>query len=124
MTEPRDDAAAALPLAVTYAPDNRLVAAAQALVQRVGAATGAPERAQRFAAAVQHVVAWVTSHRGDVDGDLTMRFDREGDRLRGDLSWTASGTPMSPPLEPADGVDVDVDVDGSRVRCRISCPCA
>ncbi|BCS34064.1 hypothetical protein TBR22_A32930 [Luteitalea sp. TBR-22] len=124
MTEPHEDGAAALPLAVTYAPDGRLAEALQALVGRVGAIAGAPERAQPFTAAVQQVVAWVTAHRADLAGDVAMTFDRDGDRLLGDLRWTATGTPVAPALTATDGVDVACDVAGSEVRCRISCRCA
>jgi nucleoid-associated protein YgaU len=124
MTEPREDAAAALPLAVTYAPDGRLAEAVHALVGRVGAVAGAPERATPFAAAVQEVVTWVTTHRADLAGDVAMTFEREGDRLRGDLRWTTHGAAVAPAVAGGDGVEVACDVDGHEVRCRISCPCA
>lgn len=124
MTEPRDDVAAALPLAVTYAPDGRMAEALQALVGRVGVLAGSPERAQPFAAAVQQVIAWVTTHRADLAGDVAMTFDREGDRLQGDLRWSATGAAVAPTVASADGVDVACDVAGSEVRCRITCRCA
>jgi hypothetical protein len=126
MTEPRA-AAAALPLAVTYAPDGRLVDAVRALVARVGALAGDPPHAQPFAAAVQEVVTWVTEHRAAIDGDVLMRFERVGDRLYGDLHWAAAGaTPGVPPVRGAASPDVDVacDVSGAEVRCRVSCRCA
>ncbi|WP_396627054.1 hypothetical protein [Luteitalea sp.] len=124
MTEPREDAAAALPLAVTYAPDGRMAEAVHALVGRVGAVAGAPERATPFAAAVQQVVTWVTTHRADLASDVVMTFEREGDRLRGHLRWTTLADPQAPTVSGGDGVDVACDVDGHEVRCRISCPCA
>lgn len=125
MTEPRAAAAAAaLPLAVTYAPDSRMAEAVHALVGRVGAVAGAPDRARPFAAAVQQVVTWVTTHRADLASDVAMTFELDGDRLRGDLRWSAAGTPVAPAVASADGVDVACDVDGSEVRCRISCHCA
>jgi len=126
MTEPRD-AAPALPLAVTYAPDGRLVDAVRALVARVGALAGDPPHAQPFAAAVQQVVTWVTEHRATIAGDVAMRFERDGDRLRGDLRW--AGTDARPDVPPVDGagssdVDVACDVAGAEVHCRVSCRCA
>ena len=126
MTEPRDDAPA-LPLAVTYAPDGRLADAVRALVGRVGALAGDSPQAQPFAAAVQQVVTWVTDNRAAVAGDVAMTFAREGDRLRGDLRWSASGdTPEVPPLAGAATPDVEVacDVSGADVHCRVSCRCA
>lgn len=126
MTDPRA-AAPALPLAVTYAPDSRLADAVRALVGRVGALAGGPPDTQPFAAAVQHVVTWVTEHRGAIDGDVAMVFDRDGDRLRGDLRWAASGaTPELPALatSPAPDIEVACDVAGADVHCRVSCRCA
>ncbi len=126
MTEPRD-AAPALPLAVTYAPDGRLGDAVRALVGRVGALAGDSPHAQRFAVAVQEVVTWLIEHRAAVAGDVAMVFDRDGDRLRGDLRWSASGdTPAVPALAEASSPDVEVacDVSGAEVSCRVSCRCA
>lgn len=126
MTESRH-AAPALPLAVTYAPDGRLVDAVRALVGRVGALAGDPPHAQPFAAAVQQVVTWVTEHREAIAGDVAMRFDRDGDRLRGDLRWAGTGpTPHVPPVNGAGSPDVDVacDVSGAEVHCRVSCRCS
>ena len=126
MTEPRD-AAPALPLAVTYAPDGRLGDAVRALVGRVGALAGDSPHAQRFAAAVQAVVTWLIEHRAAVAGDVAMVFDRDGDRLRGDLRWAASGdTPAVPALAEASSPDVELacDVSGGEVSCRVSCRCA
>jgi hypothetical protein len=126
MTESRD-AAPALPLAVTYAPDGRLLDAVRALVGRVGALAGDAPQAQPFAAAVQQVVTWVTEHRGAISGDVAMVFDRDGDQLLGDLSWAAAGdAPRVPALDGAASPDVDVscDVTGAEVRCRVSCRCA
>jgi hypothetical protein len=126
MTEPRDDAPA-LPLAVTYAPDGRLADAVRALVGRVGALAGDPPHAEPFANAVQQVVTWVTEHRAAIAGDVAMVFDRDGQRLRGDMRWAASGdTPTVPPLASASTADVEVacDVSGAEVNCRVSCRCA
>lgn len=126
MTEPRDDAPA-LPLAVTYAPDGRLADAVRALVGRVGALAGDPPHAQPFATAVQAVVTWITDNRAAVAGDVAMVFAREGNRLRGDLRWAASGdTPEVPALVGATTPDIDIacDVSGADVHCRVSCRCA
>ena len=126
MTEPRD-AASALPLAVTYAPDDRLLDAVRALVGRVGALAGDPSHAQPFAAAVQQVVSWVTEHRNAVTGDVAMVFDHDGNQLRGELSWAAAGDePRLPAIDGAPSPDVDVscDVAGAEVRCRVTCRCA
>ena len=126
MTETRD-AASALPLAVTYAPDGRLLDALRALVGRVGALAGDPPHAQPFATAVQHVVTWLTEHRGTIEGDVAMVFDRDGDGLHGDLSWAASGdSPHVPVLDGAASPDVNLacDVSGAEVRCRVTCRCA
>lgn len=126
MTEPRDDAPA-LPLAVTYAPDDRLADAVRALVGRVGALAGDSPQAQPFASAVQQVVTWVTDNRAAVAGDVAMTFAREGDRLQGDLRWAAAGdTPEVPTLASAATQDVEVacDVSGADVHCRVSCRCA
>jgi hypothetical protein len=126
MTEPRE-AAHALPLAVTYAPDGRLADAVRALVGRVGALAGDPPHAQPFAVAVQQVVTWVIEHRASVAGDVAMVFERVGDRLRGDLHWSvAGGAPDVPPLAATSTADVEVacDVAGADVHCRVSCRCA
>jgi hypothetical protein len=126
MTEPRA-AAPALPLAVTYAPDGRLADAVRALVGRVAALAGDPPRAQPFAAAVQQVVTWVTEHRATIAGDVTMRFDRHGDCLRGDLRWAATGAgPHVPAVTGAASSDVHVacDIAGAEVHCQVSCRCA
>ena len=125
MTEPRD-IAPALPLAVTYAPDGRLADAVRALVDRVGALAGDPPHAPPFADAVQEVVTWVIEHRAAVTGDVAMVFDRDGDRLRGALRWSASGdTPTLPALDSASpDVEVACDVSGAEVSCRVSCRCA
>ena len=126
MTEPRD-AAPALPLAVTYAPDGLLGDAVRALVGRVGALAGDAPHAQPFAVAVQEVVTWVTEHRATIAGDVAMVFDRDDDRLRGDLRWSAAGdTPAVPALGEASSPDVEVacDVSGAEVSCRVSCRCA
>jgi hypothetical protein len=125
MTEPRD-AAPALPLAVTYAPDGRLADAVRALVGRVGATADSPH-AQPFAAAIQGVVTWLIDHRAAVAGDVAMVLDREGDRLRGDLRWSASGDlPEVPAPAGTSTRDVEVacDVAGTDVHCRVSCRCA
>jgi hypothetical protein len=125
MTETHD-AASALPLAVTYAPDARLLEAVRALVGRVGTLAGDPPHAQPFATAVQQVVTWLTEHRTAIAGDVAMVFDRDGDRLRGDLSWAASGdSPNVPSLDGAASPDVDLacDVSGAEVRCRVTCRC-
>ncbi len=119
--------AAALPLAVTYAPDGLLADAVRALVGRVGTLAGGPPEAQPFAVAVQQVVTWITEHRDTIVGDVALRFDRDGDRLLGDLRWSASGpTPELPVLATASTPDVDVvcDVAGTGVHCRVSCRCA
>lgn len=126
MTELRD-AASALPLAVTYAPDGRFADAVRALVGRVGALAGDPPHAQPFASAVQQVVTWVTEHRATIAGDVAMVFDCDDGRLRGDLRWAASGdTPAVPALDDASTPDVEVacDVSGAEVNCRVSCRCA
>lgn len=126
MTESRD-AASALPLAVTYAPDSRLLDAVRALIGRVGALAGDPPHTQPFAATVQQVLTWATEHRAAIDGDVAMVFDRDGDGLRGDLSWYAtSEAPAMPVLDGAASPDIDVacDVDGAEVRCRVTCRCA
>ena len=125
MSEPA--AAPALPLAVTYAPDSRLADAVRALVGRVGTLAGGPPEAQPFAAAVQQVVTWVTEHRDAVAGDVAMVFDRDGDRLRGDVRWSASGAPPELPALAGDAttdVEVACDVAGAGVHCRVSCRCA
>ena len=125
MTEHRD-AAPALPLAVTYAPDGRLVDAVRALVGRVGTLAGDPPQAQPFAAAVQEVVTWVTEHRALIAGDVAMVFDRDADRLWGDLRWSTAGdTPALPDLPARSTPDVEVacDVQGGDVHCRVSCRC-
>ena len=126
MTESRD-AAPALPLAVTYAPDRRLTEAVRALVGRVGALAGDPPYGQPFAEAMQEVVTWVVEHRAAVAGDVAMVLDRDGDRLRGDLRWSASGdSPEVPALAGASTPDVEVacDIAGADVHCRVSCRCA
>lgn len=126
MTQSRD-AAPALPLAVTYAPDGRLADAVRALVGRVGALAGDPPNGQLFAAAVQHVVTWVTEHRAAIDGRVAMRFDRDGDCLRGDLRWAStSDVPDVPALDAVATPDVELDcgATGTDVHCRVSCRCA
>ena len=125
MTEPRDDAPA-LPLAVTYAPDSLLADAVRALVGRVGTLAGDSPQAQPFASAVQRVVTWVTDNRDAVAGDVAMIFARDGDQLRGDLRWAASGdTPEVPALAGVATPDVEIacDVSGADVHCRVSCRC-
>lgn len=122
MTESRD-AASALPLAVTSAPDGKLLEAVRALVGRVGGLAGDASHAQPFAAAVQQVVTWVSEHAASIDGDITIVLDREGDGLRGDLGWTGTGEPPAvPSLDTAalPGVDVSCDVSGAAVRCRVT----
>ena len=126
MTELRDDAPA-LPLAVTYAPDGRLGDAVRALVGRVGALAGDSPQAQPFAAAVQAVVTWLIDHRAAVAGDVAMVFDRDGDRLRGDLRWSASGDApevLAPAGSSTPDVEVACDVAGTDVHCRVTCRCA
>ncbi len=123
MTESHD-AGAALPLALTYAPDGRLAEAVRALVGRVGVLAGDPPHAQPFATAMQEVLTWITEHPGAIAGDVAMVFDREGDRLRGDLRWVASGTPEVPVLAaPSSDVDLACDVSGTDVHCRVTCRC-
>ena len=125
MTEPRD-AAPALPLAVTYAPDGRLGDAVRALVNRVGAMAGDVPHAQPFADAVQSVVTWLIDHRAAVAGDVALVLDREGNRLRGDLRWSASGdAPEVPAPAGTSTPDVEVacDVAGTDVHCRVSSRC-
>ena len=124
MTEPRD-AAFALPLSVTCAPDDRFAEAVRALVGRVGA-LAADGHAQPFATAVAHVVAWVLSHPDAVTGDVAMVFDRDGDRLLGDLRWASTDRGAMPDTAAASSADIDVacGVEGAEVRCRVSCRCA
>jgi hypothetical protein len=127
MTEPRD-AAPALPLAVTYAPDVRLVDAVRALVGRVGALAGEPPRAEPFAAAVQQLVTWVTEHRATIAGDVAIRFERDGDRLCGALRWAATGAgPHVPAVDGAATPEVEMACDvsaESEVHCRVACRCS
>ena len=126
MTEPRE-AAAALPLTLTCAPDDRLVGAIRALVGRVGELTGDPGQAERFAAAVDVVMAWVLTHPDRVAGDVALEFGCEGDRLLGAVRWAMpEGAPTMPDHAPESSADVQVacDADGAEVRCRVSCRCA
>lgn len=136
MTESRE-AASALPLAVTCAPDARLADAVIALAGRIGTLAVAPEAAvesgpetraasaRSFTAAVQDLVRWLVAHRDVVAGDVTLVFDRHDDRLLGEVSWAASGSsPTVPPPSEAPGVVMACDVAGADVRCRISAPAA
>jgi hypothetical protein len=112
---------------VTYAPDGRLGDAVRALVGRVGALAGDSPQAQPFASAVQAVVTWLIEHRAAVAGDVAMVFAREGDHLRGDLRWSASGDlPRVPAPAGTSTPDVEVacDVAGTDVHCRVTCRCA
>jgi hypothetical protein len=126
MTEPRDTAPA-LPLVVTYAPDGRLGDAVRALVGRVGSLAGDPPGGQSFAAAVQAVVTWIIEHPASVAGDVAMILACDGDRLRGDLRWSAPGDlPQVPAPAGTSTPDVEVacDVAGTDVHCRVTCRCA
>lgn len=126
MTEPHD-AASVLPLSVTCSPDDRLADALRALVGRVGTLAGDAAQAQPFVTAVERVVAWVLAHPDAVAGDVALIFDRDGDRLHGDLRWGSSnGRPALPEAAAVRSTDVDVacDVEGAQVRCRVSCRCA
>ena len=126
MTEPRE-AAHALPLSLTCPPDDRFADAVRALVGRVGELAGVPGDAQPFTSAVEDVLTWLLAHPDAVNGDVSIVFDREGDRLCGQLQWVAAnGSPELPDAgRPSSAhVQVDCDTDGPEVRCRVSCLCA
>ncbi len=118
------EAASALPLSLTYAPDGRMAVAVRALVTRVGALAGASDRARAFAATVQAVVDWVTTEQASIVGDVAMVFDSDGETLHGDLRWSTTRGAPAPPFHTwaaATGVDVACDVSDAEVRCRVTC---
>ncbi len=126
MTEPRE-ATAALPLSLTCSPDERFADALHALVSRVGALAAArPGEGESFTAAFDSVVGWLIARRQDVVGDVAIRFDRDGDRLLGQLRWVAAdGARTVPDTDTVASADVEVacDVHGPEVHCRVSCRC-
>ncbi len=123
MTEPRE-AASGLPLSLTCAPDSRFVEAVRALVGRVGATAGETALTDPFAAEVGRIVSWVLAHPEAVSGDVAMRFERDGDRLVGDVRWTGPGAPPPvPDVVSSSGVEVACTPDGADIRCRVSCRC-
>lgn len=123
MTE-SPEAASGLPLSLTCAPDARFAEAVRALAGRVGATAGEAARAEPFAVEVGRIVSWVLAHPEAVSGNVAMRFERDGDRLVGDLRWTGPGDrPAVPDVVSSSGVEVACTPDGADIRCRVSCRC-